>query len=798
MASQLNIIIRLFFRKPLYSLITFFGFTIGVASSLLIYLWIADEFSYEKFHPDFNRIYRVLTLVKEGDEIVKSAGCYRPLAKTLKMTFPQVKNACYLSFSSEDSPLKRENGTDKIEARCMTTNDDFFQIFSGFNFLEGSPEKAFSDPSDIILSEEVAKKLFGQESALGKNIISDKYEKEVYKVSGVIRIPRQSHINFGFILSERNNRNAGLADSWGDKAHVHVYIKLAKNAIVDENFLRQITNHPARVSMVPDKLMFQPLTDIHLFTDYPTYIYDKNISSYKYVMIFSGLALLIILMAVVNFSVLSVARSSERATEIGLKKVCGADRLGIISRFMGEAMLQTFAASLLSVFLLWLIIPWFNRFTGQYLRIEINFRLILSLFILTTITGMAAGFYPALYLSSLNPLKIFRGGTKTGSKTGFTRLLVVVQFSIASFLIIATFVFVKQLNYIRGKDLGYDSKNIVVIPTGLWYENSTFKEELLRNPNVLGVSATAYAPVNFGWQRTFAIKRSNRIDSIRASLLLVDEDFAKTYSLQLAKGRFLQMNYQAFWEAQSSDSGKKLTETRGLSLPVVINETAEKAIRFDNPVGKKIGNYIIVGVVKDFNFLPLNEPIGPLIMTNDPQSIMTMSVRIRDRNRAETLKFISNTYRKNRDSRSFSYSYLEDLLAQQYIDEMKLRNLTLIFSILAIIISMLGILGMSVFSCDRRAREIGIRRANGAKIIEIMIMLNKDFLKWVALAFIIACPIAWFVMYRWLDGFAYRTRLSWWLFALAGAIQLAVAIIVVSWQSWKAATRNPVESLKCA
>jgi putative ABC transport system permease protein len=420
--------------------------------------------------------------------------------------------------------------------------------------------------------------------------------------------------------------------------------------------------------------------------------------------------------------------------------------------------------------------------------------LILSLCLLTALIGIAAGIYPSLYLSSLKPLRIFRGGNQTGSRSNFTRALVVIQYSIATFFIIATLVFIKQLSYIQGKDLGFDRKNIVVIPTGLWYESKAFKEELLRNPNILGVTATTYAPVDFNWHVRIAVKHPDRIDSVRGSIMWVDEDFAKTYRLQLVKGRFFQMDFEGYWEALKADSSKKVEG--GFALPVVINETAEKAFGFINPIGERIGDYMIVGVVKDFHFRPLHYPIGPLVLVNDPQNIMTMNVRITGRNQAETIQFIRDTYQKYRNSRAFSYNYFDDLLARKYQDEVRLRNLTLVFALLAIVISMLGIMGMAVFSCDRRTREIGIRKANGASLFTILSMLNRDFIKWVILAFVIASPVAWYVMRRWLENFAYQTELSWWIFAVAGIFTIVISLLTISWQNWRMASRNPVEMLR--
>jgi putative ABC transport system permease protein len=784
-------------KKPLYSLITFVGFTFGIAAGLLIYLWIFNELSYDKFHMDYQRIYRVLTLSKQGDEIIKSAGCYRPLPATLKQDYPQIEYATYLSYSSEDAPLQGEQGGEKIEARSLWVNNDFFSIFNGFTFIEGMAFDAINVPSGIILSETVAKKLFGDEPALGKKVISDKYAKEVYTVGGVVRIPKQSHIDFGFLLPENNSGNSRFVNSWNDKGWVHVYIKLKNNAQIDDQFLSQISNHISHYSKLTDKLMFQPLADIHLYTDYETSFLDKNISSFRYVWIFSGLALLIILMASFNFSVLSVARASERSTEIGIKKVNGASRYDIIRQFMSESIIQTFAATILALMIIWLILPWFSNLSGKELTLNLSFRLIANLLLITFLTGVVAGIYPSLVLSSLKPTGILKGGNVTGSKTGFIRSLVAVQFSIAIFFIIATTLFVKQLNYIRTKDLGLNNKDVVVIPTGLWYDSKSFKDELLKNSNVQSVSASTYAPIDFGWKSTFALTKQGRTDSLNASLFWVDEDFAKTYQLEVVKGQFLQMDYSAYWKA-GDKAGKNRKEGKefAVSIPIVINQTAERILGFADPIGQRLGNNVIVGVVKDFHFRPLHYPIGPLVLTNNPENIMTMNVKIAPENRAETLKYIRDTYQKHRDQRGFSYSFFEDLLGEKYQDETRLKNITVAFSIMAIVISVLGILGMAVFAITRRTKEIGIRKVNGARTSEVIVMLNKDFVKWVAIAFVIATPIAWYAMHKWLENFAYKTELSWWIFALAGLLALGIALLTVSWQSWKAATRNPVEALR--
>ena len=797
MNFHLKSTIRNLRKKPIYSLITFVGFTFGIAAGLLIYLWVFNELNYDKSHQNYERIYRVLTLSKQGNEIVKSPACYRPIAATLKRDYPQIEYATYLSYSSEDSPLQREDGGEKIEARPLGVNNDFFSIFNGFVFLEGNAFDAIKNPSAIILSEKVAKKLFGDKPALGKTVISDKYSKDVYTVEGVVSIPENSHIDFGYILPECNPKVASYADQWGDSGHTLVYLKLRKDAQIDNALLARLQNHISRYSSKTDKLVFQPLTDIHLKSDYEPSIYDKNISSYKYVWIFSGLALLIILMATFNFSVLSVARASERSTEIGIKKANGASRFHIIRQFMGESLVQTIAAMLLAFFVVWLLLPWLSNLLGKELLFDFSLKLLVNLLLLTLGTGLVAGAYPSFFLSSLNPSGIFRGGNNSGSKAGFIRVLVAVQFSFAIFFIAATLVLVKQLDYIRTKDIGLNHQNIVVIPTGLWYDNKGFKEELLKNPNILGVSASVSAPVDFQWETTLSFKHQGIIDSLKVARFWVDEDFAKTYQLELIKGQFLQMDNGTYWkEKEKAWKDRQEGKNYQVSIPIVINETAEKQFGFADPIGQRIGSNVIVGVVKDFNLRTLHHAIVPVILENNPETIGTMNVKISPANRAETLKFIRDVYSKYRDQRSLSYSFFDDLMNEKYKDETLLKNITIAFSILAIVISILGILGMAVFSISRRVKEIGIRKINGAKVSEVMGMLNLDFVKWVAIAFVIATPIAYYAMNKWLESFAFKTSLSWWIFALSGILALGIALLTVSWQSWKAATRNPVEALR--
>ena len=797
MNNLIKIIFRNLARKPLYSIITFSGFTLGIGASLLIWLWVRNELSYEKFHPDYQRIYRVLTLARQGDQIVKSAGCYRPVPVTMKMDYPQIEYATFISYSSEDSPLIPETGGEKIEARMCWSDDDFFRVFRGFRFIEGSASSAFEKPENIVLTEKTARRLFGNQPALGKTVISEKYTKEVYTVGAVIRIPEQSHIDFGYMLSDKNKRYSAYSNYWGDKAFVRVYIKLAKDAKIDTRFLSSISNHISRYSKITDKITFQPIADIHLHSDYQHDTFDKNPGNYSYVWIFSGLAFLIILMASLNFSVLSVARASERSVEIGIRKANGASRRGIFRQFLSESVFQTFSATLISLLLVWFILPWFNRFSSNEISLSLSPGLITSLFFLTLFAGVVSGIYPSFYLSAFNPAGIFRGGSISGSKSNFVRILVTVQFTIAIFFMIAASVLIKQLSFIHNKELGIDEKNIVVFPTGLWYGNKQFKEELLKNPSILSVSASVSAPVDFAYKQGIPLEFLGRPDTLQCYSFWADEDFAKTYSLQLVKGEFLRMDNNAYWnEFEKVHKGKSKGVNYTVSLPAVINETAEKMMGIKDPIGKRFGDNLIVGVVKDFHFRPLQYSIGPLMITNNPEAIQTMNVKITPGRISETLDYIRDVYRKYRDDREFSYRFFDDLLSEKYSPEKRLRNISLSFAILAVIIASLGILGMAVYSIDRRTKEIGIRRVTGASAKEILILLNGEFIFWVITSFFVATPLSWLAMESWLETFAYKTPLSWWVFGFAGVAATGTALLVITWQSWRAATRNPVDTLR--
>ncbi len=778
-------------KHPIYSFISIVGFTFGIVAALLIYLWINNETRYDTFHSDTDNIYRVLSLSKNGAYVQKSAASYTALAENLKKDYAQIAQAACLQYSSEDSPLYEEGSPQKIEARSLWVNDDFFSIFDGFRFIEGDLQTALNTPNSILLSEHTAKKLFGNQPALGKNIISDKYIKRTYTVTGVLHIPNHTHINFGYILPQNSNEVQAYAKNFRLTSHVHTYIKLADNVHIEEGFMESISDYITTHTGKSDKLLFQPLNDIHLYSDYEPSLYDQNISHYKYVWIFSALALLVIFMAAFNFAMLETARSTERFKEIAVRKVNGATRSQLIWSGLSQSLLQSLLAGILAYVVVILLLPFVNQYVYTDLQLNLSAIFIFKFVLFILVVGVIAGIYPAIYAASFQPATIFRGHTTTGTKKYLIQSLVLVQFVIAIGFMMGTALVVKQLNYMQNKRLGFNHDDIVVVPTGLWYDNQDFKNELLKHPQVLSVTASAYAPLDYHWQKVYAIRHQGLIDSVRVTELCVDEDFAKTYDVEVVEGNFLDFNYANYWKEAEKEKDELI------SIPIVINETAKKLMGFGNPIiGQRIGNNVIVGVVKDFHYRPLKHPIEAMVLVNNPENIMTANIKIAPNNKVQTLTYIRDTYRKYRDERAFSYAFFNDMLKTKYQQESRLRNLMILFSVMALLISVLGIMGLSLFFIQRRTKEIGIRKVNGATIGEILKLLNTTFIKWIFVAFVIATPIAYYAMNKWLENFAYKTELSWWIFVLVGLSVLFIALLTVSWQSWRAASRNPVEALR--
>jgi putative ABC transport system permease protein len=786
-----RILIRNLSKKSLYSIINYVGLTLSLSAALLIYLWIYDELSYDKMHSDHERIYRMLTFTKDGTEYVKTPSLPLPLAEYLRDEYPQIESATFVKFESPD-PL--QTGDKTIDVVPAYVDQDFFKIFTGFRFIEGDVEHALKEPNSIILSEKTAKILFGDAPALDQILESNEYSNKSYKVGGVVRIPEHSHIDFGFVsLIDRSNLlYRTFTNNWKRSEWSGIYIKLRKDAQVNDNFIATVNAQFSERAGTAKRVLFQPLANIHLFSDYE-WRFDRNLGEYKYLLIYGGLAIAIVVLAMFNFILLTIARASERFNEIGYRKIVGAANSQIFIQYITESFVQIIISMISGLVLVYLLLPFFNHLTGKSIYFIPSFNFIAITFAASLIVSLLAGVYPAFYLSSFNPLLIFKGTNAKGSKNPLIKGLITAQSVVSIFLLIFTVVVYQQIRFINQTDLGISKENIVVVPTGLWYDNDAFKSELLQNSNVLSCSFSTRSPSDFHWQFPLT---ADGIDTVYGTLYWVDENFAETYDLEVVQGEFLKSTYNDHWNNSKSKQDSKAGENHMISIPSVVNETARDMLHLSDPIGTRLGNNVIVGVVKDFHMRPLQYKIAPLIMVNNPENIMTLNVKISNNNKPETIAYIRQVYSKHREIRGFSYSYFEDELTALYDSEIRLGNMLFSGTILAFTISLMGIFSLASFGTQRRRQEIGIRKINGASVRSILIMLNGDFLKWVLLAFIIAAPVGIYFVNRWLANYAYRAHINWWVVLVIGIITLAVSFLSVSWQCWRASRENPVDVLR--
>ena len=785
-----SILFRNILKSPLYSVVNFTGLTLSLTASILIYLWIYDELSFDKMHDDHQHIYRALTFKKAGNEYVKTPALPLPLAEYLRNTYSQVETATFIKYDSE-TPL--QIGENKIEVIPAYLDDHFFTVFSGFNFVEGSMEQVLKEPRSIILSEKTAKILFGEESALGKTLESNKYSiKDVYTVGGVLKIPKHSHIDFGFatLITTNNYLHRTYTNNWRKSNWSSVYLKLNKQAEVSTVFIESINDYYSQQTGQPKRILFQPLANIHLYSDY-TWRRDRNLGEVKYVLIFAGLAIAIVILAAFNFILLTIARATERFNEIGYRKIVGATKAQLFVQHILESFVQVITAISFGLLLAFILIPWFNQLTGKSIYFIPSFKFLATTVSIALLISILSGLYPAFYLSAYNPLLIFKGGSPRGFKQMLNKALITSQSFISIFLLIFTVTVYQQINYIKKADLGLDKENIVVIPTGLWYDNAAFKNELLQNSNIRSVSFSTSSPANFHNQIPLSI---HGLDTIYATLFWVDKDLAVTYNMDMVAGEFFKTTNDEYINLVLSR--KDTSDTHIYSVPMVINETARDMLNLTDPIDQRIGNNVIVGVVKDFHLRPLHYKIEPLAMVNNPENIMTLNVKINPEKQGEAITFIRDVYTKHRENRGFSYSYFEDELTALYQAEKRMAGMLLHATTLGFVISLMGIFSLASYGTQRRRQEIGIRKINGAKTENIMLMLNSEFLRWILFAFIIVLPIGIYAIKQWLANYAYRTEISWILILLVGLSTILVSFLSISWQCWKAARENPVDVLR--
>lgn len=793
--NYLRIALRNIKKHKGYSIINISGLAIGMASCILITSYVLYELSYDKYHKNADRVFRIKADVQIGNNHFHIPKSSPPMAGYLTENFPEVLNAARVRELS-NVPVKYKERL-YYEDRIFYADNSFLDIFS-FPLLKGDPKTALKKAYTAVITEDTARRYFGDEDPLGKALTID--EDSGFIITGVVsNVPRNSHFVFDMLCSfethAQNNRMHMV--SWLS-INYYTYILIQKGAdpkALEQKFPHMIAANAGnmlKAVMGELTLTLQPLTSIHLHSRLEQEI--SATSNIAYVYIFSAIALFILIIACLNFMNLATARSMNRAQEVGMRKVLGAHRAKIIRQFLSESMLTSFLACVIALVIVEVALPLFRSISGIDLQIDYLKTpwLIPGLIGLTHFVGLVAGSYPAIFLSSFQPIRVLKGSLRTGTaNVRFRGVLVTVQFTISIILIIGTIITFNQLMYMKNKSLGFDKEQILIISIS---DESTveslapFKEELKNHPAIINVAASSHVPGQTTYYSSFLPEGFTRDQMLLMGQLNVDSDFIPTMGIELLTGR--NFSYEL-----------KTDHTRS----VIINETAAKRFGWDDPVGKTIGELSnigailkrpVIGVVKDFHIESLHREIGPLIITSNTEWLNTLSLRVSPHNIPETLGFLSAKWRQHNPLRPFQYYFLDDSFDAQYKADERLSKIFSYFSILAIFIACLGLFGLASYTAEQRTKEIGIRKVLGATISGIVKLLTKEFSKWVLFANIIAWPIAYYAMYKWLQGFAYRTSIALYIFMVSAAIALAIALLTVSYQALRAAKTDPINSLR--
>jgi putative ABC transport system permease protein len=783
MKEFLKSIIRNIKKNPLISVINLFGLVLGFVCVIFITLWTRNELSYDRFHKNSSNIYRVhrYWYDSNGAESLHLPFVAPTIAPLLKNEFSEIQNIARvyhidLVFSSGDQKM--------VEKKVCFAEPDLLKIFD-FEGLSVD-NNLLTAPFTVIISDEGALKYFHERDAIGRNLEfkDDKGKKYALQVTGVFKKWKgNNHFNPDFFISfstaEAFFGKEEFKD-WGSNNY-ETFALIPNLPSGFDKKLDAFINKYLENGSAWTKIRLEKLTDIH-FNWY---------GSRSYIYILISIALLILIIGSINYMNLNAAIYFKRLKEIKIKKIIGASQKKLALQLFGESVLFCFTALLFAV-LLASVVSKSIKISDNPLEFKINenIGLIIGFVVLSSLTGILSGIYPALILSSFKPITTNTAENLKTRKTFFRNALVVFQFIVSTGLIISFLLVSRQLDYINNIDLGLDKENIIVIPATpqLVEKLSVFREQLLQNPDILAVSASKRVPSDGLSDANGAniINDGNATPlGFRLANLRVDREFVPTYKIKLVAGR-------NFNENASADVGYLLNES---AVKKIGWKSPEEAIgRIIEYAGRK-GN--VIGVVKDFHYESLHNPINPIIMYYAPATFNRVSIRVKSTEMKKTLIFIEKNWQAyNVSDYPFSYEFLNDRFNRLYKSEENMRTIFSYFMIVAISIAILGMMGLSVFLIERRTKEIGIRKINGAKVNQVLILLNADFMKWVAIAFVIAVPISWIAMHKWLENFAYKTELSWWIFALAGIIASGIALLTVSWQSWRAATRNPVDALR--
>jgi len=747
-------------------------------------LWVQDEVKFDKWHSKSDRIERVLVRIMNNGIPYEVAVTPAALAPNMQKDFPEIEHVC--RFKNWGGWLFKYGDGEYIPGNSGAIDSTAFDIFD-FKFISGSPENALKDPHSVVLTEEIAERIFGEENALGK--VLEVKGRGAFKVTGVIENITHSHFDFEFLFPFPLIREDGEnIDEMGQGSYNFTTYYLLKKPGLSEKVNEKLKEYLNKFDEENTTELFnQNIEDIYLRSDFA---YDFTFrGDLNNVITFSAIAFLVLLIACINFMNLTTARSSNRAREIGLRKVVGAKRKDVISQFFAESLFMSLLSFLIAIVIVILLIPQFNHISGKELTPElISDPYILSMLIgIAIVTGLLAGSYPALYLSSFNPIKVLKGKLSSGAKSSVLRkVLVIIQFTLSVALIISTIMISQQMKYIKNKDLGYNKHELVFVGmnNNLMQNFETIKQILLKDPNIKAVTTSRVLPIyacpSFTLQE-WEGKEDDRTMTLH--FIGIGFDFFKTMDIEIVEGR-------AFSEEFSSDTINS----------IIINEEAVRQLQMDNPVGKTLNIFgqqsYIVGVMKDFNFNNVKNKIAPLMLHISPEQARLSFIRLNSGYTQETLDYIKETWKTFEPDFDFNYQFMDERLDNLYMAEQRSNTLINYFTIFAIFISCLGIFGLSSFKKKKKTKEIGIRKVMGASVSVIIKIFTAEFTKLVIIGNILAWPLAYYAMNKWLETFAYHTNLKWWMFALGALLSVFVVLITISYQSYKAATKNPANSLR--
>lgn len=778
---RIKIAFRHLWRNRTYSFINIAGLAVGLACSIMILLMIVDELSFDRFHKNRDRIGRIVEDQSyPGGDVFQTPQTPPPLAETLRRDYPEVEQSCRVGFASQ-KVLFDYSGKRFYEENGLYVDPSFFDIFS-FELKEGNPSSALREPHSILITERLAEKYFGRENALGQTIrLSSQHD---FKVTGVVtNPPRQSHLSFDFLIPfefQKSNRNL---TEWGSNWH-RTYILLKPGADIgalSEKIKGVIKkNHSGSIT----DLWIQPMNNIYLHT-----AFNGATPKITYVYILSAIALLVLLIACINFMNLSTARSMKRSREVGLQKVVGAQRLQLVRQFLGEAVLMALLAAVIALFLIEGLMPFFNSLTGKQLSLaQMDGGLVMVVAGVVLGTGLLAGLYPAFILSAFRPVEVLKGDVHSGKQgSRFRRGLVIVQFTMSAILMINTMVVYQQLEFIRNKPLGFEKESLLSVPLrGSMHKSyDRLKSEWLQNPGVVAISAAQDDITNYG-SSTWDVSWKEKLpgDRILTTVTAVDYDYLTTLGIKLAAGRTFSRDYP-------SDT-----------TSVVINQRAAKAMGFEDPVGQVLdfwgSKWTVIGMVEDYHFESVHVAIPPLILGlgSDHSAFHTAHLKLRSDQMAGTMRTLEQTWQRLAAEYPFEYSFLDEDLDRMYKGEQRLSKIFASFAVLAILISCLGLFGLSAYTTEQRFKEIGVRKVLGASVSSVTFLLSRQFLGPVLVAVVLACPVGYGLMRMWLDQFAYRTGFP---FLMLGGVALGAVVIAmatVGYQAIRAAVGNPIDALR--